>query len=349
MNPKVSVIIPCFNVSQYVPRAMNCLLNQTLGFDSLQVILVDDASTDECTTKALLQDYERQYPEQVIFVPLSQNMRQGGARNAGLDYATGEYITFLDADDWFLPEALERLYSLACQYQCDVIEFKIRDISDPSESILHFDLDQPPIGLLYDILSAEERKQFIMSNVSNKGIKKFYLGSFIRDHHIRFAEHVAWEEPSFSYIVQFYETRHMLLQEELYESLRHDGSTMKSSYENKKMHNCITIQTLYQDLLNRGLYMDYSTEIDYIFFHWYFVSTFLFATMYHVFFSMDEFLEIQQKTRETVPFIRENPYYLESFSHQPLMGDLVFCDATQIGIENIKNFFENYYRVYQNK
>ena len=88
------------------------LVQQTIGIDQIELIFVDDASTDEDATWNMLQEFERAYPESIMILKLEENMRQGGARNVALQYATGEYIAFVDADDFvaenFLLETYEK-------------------------------------------------------------------------------------------------------------------------------------------------------------------------------------------------------------------------------------------------
>lgn len=109
---KVSVIIPCFNATKYLPKCFMSLVQQTIGIDQIELIFVDDASTDEDATWNMLQEFERAYPESIMILKLEENMRQGGARNVALQYATGEYIAFVDADDFvaenFLLETYEK-------------------------------------------------------------------------------------------------------------------------------------------------------------------------------------------------------------------------------------------------
>ena len=83
---KVSVIIPCFNATKYLPKCFMSLVQQTIGIDQIELIFVDDASTDEDATWNMLQEFERAYPESIMILKLEENMRQGGARNVALQY-----------------------------------------------------------------------------------------------------------------------------------------------------------------------------------------------------------------------------------------------------------------------
>ena len=95
--PYISVIIPCYNAANYVERCMERLLSQTIGFENLEIIFINDGSLD--ATLGKLMQYEMKYQDQVILINCDKNYGQGAARNTGLKYASAEYIGFLDVDD----------------------------------------------------------------------------------------------------------------------------------------------------------------------------------------------------------------------------------------------------------
>lgn len=105
---KISVIIPCYNVQKYIMRCFDSIYSQTYGFENLEVILIDDLSTDN--TWSILESLQRKYPENVISLKIQKKGKCGGARNLGMDICTGKYITFVDADDYVHPDMLRVLY-----------------------------------------------------------------------------------------------------------------------------------------------------------------------------------------------------------------------------------------------
>lgn len=112
--PKVSVIIPVYNAEKYLHKCVDSVLNQTL--DDIEIILVDDGSTD--TSPAICDDYERQYDN--IKVIHKENGGASVARNVGLDNATGEYVGFVDSDDYIAPEMYEKLLYVCKEQQCEM-------------------------------------------------------------------------------------------------------------------------------------------------------------------------------------------------------------------------------------
>jgi len=101
-NPKVSVIIPTYNRAKLLPRTINSVLNQT--FQDFELIIVDDGSTDN--TKEVIKGFQNK-DERIKYV-YQNNQGESGARNTGLRESQGEYVAFLDSDDEWLPEKLEK-------------------------------------------------------------------------------------------------------------------------------------------------------------------------------------------------------------------------------------------------
>lgn len=121
MNDLVSVIVPIYNVEKYLTRCVNSILEQT--YSNLEIILVNDGSKDNCLEicKNLEEKDDR------IVVVNKQNGGLGSARNAGIEASTGEYLLFIDSDDYIDERMVERLHSLlnetnasiaACDFLC---------------------------------------------------------------------------------------------------------------------------------------------------------------------------------------------------------------------------------------
>ena len=117
-RPTVSVVIPVYNVEQYLPRCVDSVLAQTLT--DLEIILVDDGSPDGCP--AICDAYAKRDPRiQALHKP---NGGLASARNAGMKVATGQYLFFLDSDDWLEPDGLENLVSVAKEHQVDFVRYR---------------------------------------------------------------------------------------------------------------------------------------------------------------------------------------------------------------------------------
>lgn len=114
---KVSVIIPVYNAEKYLAECMDSVIEQTLK--NIEIICVDDGSADE--SLRILKEYEK--ADRRVRILCQENAGAGAARNTGLAAAKGEYLSFLDADDFFEPDMLERAYSKAKEQKAQVIVF----------------------------------------------------------------------------------------------------------------------------------------------------------------------------------------------------------------------------------
>lgn len=106
-DPKVSIVVPIYNVEKYLHKCVDSIIGQT--YHNLEIILVDDGSPDNCP--AICDEYQKKDSRvRVIHKP---NGGLSDARNAGLDIATGEYISFVDSDDWIECDTIEKMLNLA--------------------------------------------------------------------------------------------------------------------------------------------------------------------------------------------------------------------------------------------
>ena len=113
-NPKLSIIIPCYNAQKFLPSCFNCLDNQT--YSNLQIIFIDDGSTDN--TLDLIKEY-CQKKANALFVT-GENQGVGASRNKGLELIDGEYFTFYDADDIIFPTHFENLINIIVRENADI-------------------------------------------------------------------------------------------------------------------------------------------------------------------------------------------------------------------------------------
>ena len=115
--PKVSVIVPVYNVEKYLERCINSIVNQTL--QDIEIIFIDDGSTDN--SKKIIDKYMLNYSEKIKYL-YKENGGLSSARNYGIPYAKGEYIAFLDSDDYIEPTMYEEMYNVAKKENSDMVE-----------------------------------------------------------------------------------------------------------------------------------------------------------------------------------------------------------------------------------
>ncbi len=191
MNPKVSVIIPVYNVEKYLDRCMISVLNQSLH--DIEIILIDDGSPGQCPK--MCDEYMKKDPR--VKVVHQKNMGAGLARNTGIEIATGEYYAFLDSDDFFDKDMLERMYHKAKERNLDAVScgicnlladgsVKVSQVSYPeytevttnyecvNEGLKAITGKNKPLGIKFEQIQRPAIWRFIFSS------------EIIRKHHIRF-------------------------------------------------------------------------------------------------------------------------------------------------------------------
>lgn len=182
-NPKVSVIIPVYNVQNYLQQCMDSVIAQTLS--EIEIICVDDGSTDDSLN--ILHKYAEQ--DKRVRILTQSNAGAGAARNRGLREATGAYLSFLDSDDFFEPDMLEK--SVACieQYNADFVVFESDQYHmDHGEYIKNpwvlRKKDIPP----YMPFTHRELTDNVFKTFVGWAWDKLYRRSFVEEHNLWFQE-----------------------------------------------------------------------------------------------------------------------------------------------------------------
>ena len=194
MNYKISVIIPVYNAEGDISNAINSIIDQTFGFENIELILVDDASTDN--SKEIIKEYQSPY-DNIKLVELRQNSGlPGKPRSIGIDYATADYIVFLDSDDTYQNQAFEILY--------DAIEKENADFAIASHYI-NLDGDMVKANLIptedeilsFDPLENQETFNKLSLNHFVAPWGKIFKKELIYENNIRFPEDSLCEDTYF--------------------------------------------------------------------------------------------------------------------------------------------------------
>ncbi len=126
MSDKISIILPIFNVESHLKSGIDSLLNQSIGMDNLEIIMVDDASTDG--SGEIIDEYSEKY-DCCIAIHLDKNTGSAnGPRNRGIEESTGDYIMFLDPDDRYTADCCKTLYNHIKENNVDVVFGRFRRI-----------------------------------------------------------------------------------------------------------------------------------------------------------------------------------------------------------------------------
>ena len=194
--PKISVIIPIYNTAEYLNQCLDTIINQTLK--EIEIICIDDGSTDN-SFNILLSYAEK---DKRITIIKQQYLHAGVARNAGLAVAKGEYLSFLDSDDFFELNMLELMYKKIIKKQSDIIVCQCKTIdldnSEINEEIFNFSLKYDLLGKKHNF-SAFDISNFIFQLCEGWAWDKLFRTEFILSNGIRFQNLLNYNDNQFTY------------------------------------------------------------------------------------------------------------------------------------------------------
>lgn len=200
---KVSIIMPIYNAEKYLEKSLDSILNQS--YRNIELILINDGSTD--SSKHICEVYQNK-DSRVKFIDI-ENSGPGYARNVGIDNAIGDYISFVDADDWIEVEAIETLLNISILNDYDVVSSNHYRVVDEIE----ISKNNYKTGELSDTYES-----FKTSSSFGYVWGKLYKKSFINKHEIRFSEErkVFLEDTLFNLKVVAYNPEYYVLNKPLY-------------------------------------------------------------------------------------------------------------------------------------
>lgn len=300
VDGKISVIIPCYNVEKYVADCVESLLAQSIGTENLELIFVDDASTDG--TYRVLQQYAEKNSSCMKLLRLPQNSRQGTARNVGMKAATGDYIGFVDADDYIERDMYELLYRSLQSTGADLAVCG-RYEEYPTGGRIYIG---PSEGGLLDLRKAKYKVIELRENAAAGVVQKLFRRSFLEKANVWFPENTTYEDNYFGMVVSFYLETVARINRPLYHYRINLDSTVQKKNSMHHLDRLKIEMLLLEELKRRGLYQNNREEIETCFMERYFANTI--ATLYRRFDELPEgiLLEMQETVREHFPSWREN-------------------------------------------
>lgn len=196
-KPKISIIIPVYNVEKYLCECLDSILNQT--FQDFEIICVDDGSTDE--TLEILKNYKNK--DERVFVLQQHHSGAAEARNNGIRLARGKYIQFLDSDDYFEPTMLEELYNHAEKFGADLTVCSSRKV-DNNGNIVESGNPNSPINLdktpLEKTFNWRDYKDDFFSLINVAIWNKLYSRDLILKNNLSFQNLTSCNDVAFGYI-----------------------------------------------------------------------------------------------------------------------------------------------------
>lgn len=244
--PKISVIIPVYNVEKYLENCLNSLLNQT--FKDMEIIIVNDGSKDG--SQKIINNYKQKHKN--IIAIEQENHGQGHARNLGIKLANAEYIMFLDSDDTLEENTLEEMYNEASKHNLDVVVCDISKIINNKKQYFKN----------YLKFCDKSNINFMLSHPGP--VAKLYKKEIFIKNSIKFLENVYYEDLAMTPILSIYLEKISYINKPLYNYLIRKNSTMKQTAFNKKIDDIFKVMLYLEKELTNRKENKYNEELEFL-------------------------------------------------------------------------------------
>ena len=245
---KVSVIVPVYGVEKYIVKCIDSIVNQKLK--DIEIIVVNDGTKDN--SQEIIDRYVKKYPK-LIKSYIKENGGLSSARNFGIKYATGEYIAFIDSDDWVSLDMFEKMYNKAKENNFDIVTCDVNYIY-PNETIcVSSNINQ-------DFTTLDKVKESMIDIypiVCNKLFKKELF-----EKNIYFKEKVWFEDVEFLYRLYPYIKSIGTIKEPLYQYLQREG-TISNTFDKRLYDFIYNWNGIIEFYKKNNFYDAYKNELEY--------------------------------------------------------------------------------------
>lgn len=302
---KLSIIVPVYNMASdgKLEYCLDSLVAQTV--EDYEIIAVDDCSTDD--SLGILREYEARYPDRFRTIHSEVNLHQGGAKNIGIRAAKGDWIGFIDSDDWITPDMYEKLIRRAEETGADLAgcDYCLTEEHSMRVGQVVCNNRRAQSG----VLDREKRRSLILDGGSL--VVKIFRRSMILEKGLWFPENIFYEDNALgnSYLIL---AKHFeYVEEPMYYYYQHASSTVHTVSVNRCEDRCTAGRLMLEEARRHGYFEEYRTELEYSFTLLFYVNT-LFTYMAGVKGTRYGFVHrLGKEMRETFPDFAKNPYYQE--------------------------------------
>lgn len=298
---KVSVIIPVYNAEQYITKCLESLLGQTLS--DMEIMVVDDRGTDGSMDKVRAIMQNNTTNKHIRIVEMPENSGAWAARNAGMKLAIGEYVGFVDADDWCEPCMFDVLYNSAINIDAD---WSYGNTLKHAGNGKEISLRQKQIK--NGLLDEKSRKDVLINHVALfwSGI---YRRGFLQDNQIIFPESRFSEDSYFFWMVVMHAQRISSVDAYLYHYVEHSSSVSRMPDRSKAFQKINLFKALRGKLMSEGLYNDYAEEIDYLCLKKGYIIPMIIETINNYGECKETICGIRKELNKEIPNIYDNVYF----------------------------------------
>ena len=248
--PKVSIIVPVYNTEKYLKKCLDSLLNQTL--EDIEIIIVNDGSTDN--SQEVIDEYAKKDTRVKSYV--KQNGGQGSARNLGLEKATGEYIGYIDSDDFIDIHMYEDMYNKAVTDNSDIVNVGYYIYSETG-----------------NVIKEQVFKRSVTTNISdtpevlfdNTAVtNKLFKASLLKNNNIQFRVKKWYEDFDFVIKAICFASNISVIEKPYYYYLQRTGSTMNNSNISRNLEILEAMDEIIDFCKEQGIYDKFAEQLEFL-------------------------------------------------------------------------------------
>ncbi len=254
---KVSIVIPIYNVENYLRQCLDSTCGQTL--DGVEVIAVDDGSTDQSVQ--ILQEYEEKYRD-ILHVYHIENQGVSHARNFGVTKAVGEYILFVDSDDFIASNMCELMYEKAVQGEDDIVICKYYDVREKTLTKKLVRTKSKSYNVSYESDFSIHENKFELTHISPFPWDKLYRRELIARY--PFPQGLRFEDLAIMYPVLCDAVRIGVVKKRLYNYRRASTTSFLNSLNEHTLDIIPALSLMVDSLKANGHFTEFYEEIEYI-------------------------------------------------------------------------------------
>lgn len=262
MNPKISIIVPIYNVENFIHECIDSIIGQT--FKEFELILVNDGSTDR--SGEICDEYSKK--DIRIRVVHKENGGQSSARNTGISLVQGDYIGFIDSDDWVQQNMYQVLYEKAIETDADIIACNIVEYHKDSTKRLYCN---DPSDRLFE-RDAALKEIYLNERLTFSPCNKLYKRKLFKE--LRFKEGSILEDMDFAYRIIHKSNNIFYTGKPMYFYRYNDQSTMRKTFSKKRLDEYQVRKDMYQFYL-----ANYPKHADEVYAEWYLTGLMLYVNI----------------------------------------------------------------------
>lgn len=304
--PKVSIIVPVWNVENYIKECLDSLVNQT--FEDIEILVINDGSED--SSQKIIDEYTKKYKK--VKSHIKENGGLSDARNYGMKYANGEYIIFIDGDDWIKKDAIEILYHEIKKSESDIVIYNFEECYEDGHTNATKEIDQ-------SIEDIQKAYMIALPSFCNKMFRR----EFLKKINFSFIKGIYYEDLAIYPVVAAQTSKIIYVDKPLYNYRIRQGSIMKQQAKNPKLFDIFKVfEYINQGMEKVGKQEEFHEEIEYLY-----IKHLLHAASLRFIVFRDEddtIRKISDIMKEKFPNWKKNRYYQKESWKYKIVCNLLY-------------------------